>query len=123
MSTASENHQRFDPYLCCVCRRPASGVGYAPKYSRSVEQIAWTCLDPECLEIAAMTYSMSQTEFGRLDELATQAGGAEAGQYLDQIGKTDLATLDEREWQTFLRRLVSGYRVALKTKLRDESPF
>ncbi len=33
---------------------------------------------------------------------ARDAGGEMGGEYLDSINKTDLATLTEFEWQTFL---------------------
>jgi hypothetical protein len=116
-------HFRFDPCLCAVCRCSADGTGYAPKFTKSVDLVAWTCSDQECTAIANRTYQMRQQEFNRVEEMATVEGGNEAGQYLDEIGKTDLATLTELEWQTFCRKLVGGYRVAMKTTLRDEAPF
>lgn len=116
-------HFRFHPCLCAVCQCSAIGSGYAPKFTKSVEAIAWTCDDPECTTIARNTYEMRQQEFNRLEELATAEGGIAGGEYLDSIGKTDLTTLDELEWQTFCRKMIGGYRTALKTKLRDEAPF
>ena len=50
--------------------------------------------------------------------------GADAGAYLQRIGKTDIATLDAGEWREFLRRLFVGYELALRRKiLNNESPF
>lgn len=66
---------------------------------------------------------MNPREFGRLDSIATVKGGEEAGEYLDEIGKSDLASLEEHEWETFCMRLVAGYRFALHETLRDEAPF
>lgn len=115
--------REFSDRVCCVCARPATGMGFAPKGARSVSHIAWTCDDRECLEIARDSYSMKQTEFSRLDHLATLDAGGAGGEYLDKIGKSDLASLTEEEWQGFLIAIVGGYRAALKGRLRDEAPF
>jgi hypothetical protein len=40
---------------------------------------------------------------------AMQAGGAQGGEYLESIGKTDLAALDQGEYQTFVEAVISGY--------------
>ena len=112
------SHFRFSDRVCAVCASPAIGWGYS-KRARSPDDMAWCCDDPECIAIARETYAMRQLEFRRLDELSTEEGGAVAGQYLDTIGKTDLAALTEEEWQEFCRRLIGGYRVALKEKFRN----
>lgn len=44
----------------------------------------------------------------RIDERAILKGGDVAGQYLDDIGKTDLAKLTPEEWTTFCTRLVGA---------------
>ena len=116
------NHPRFSDRVCAVCARPAIGYGYAPKFTKVVD-IAWCCDDPECLAIARDSYTMKQTEFTRLDSLATEEGGALGGAFLDRIGKTDLATMTQDEWQEFCRQIIAGYRTALKEKLRYEAPF
>jgi len=50
-------------------------------------------------------------------------GGEIGGQYLDTIGKTDLATLTQEEWFEFCRRIVGGYRSALVNDLKNKAPF
>lgn len=115
-------HFRFNEFLCCVCRRPAVGLAVTAKGRRN-SPLGWVCDDAECIQIAKDSFDMRQLDFNRLDELATQEGGNEAGQYLDAIGKTDLAQLTEQQWQEFCRKMVGGYRLALKTKLKDEAPF
>ena len=49
-------------------------------------------IDPTPNEQAAITY-----------------GGKMAGEYLDSLGKTDLAILTVEEWQTLLTCIVGGY--------------
>jgi len=41
---------------------------------------------------------------------AIMASSEPAGQYLDSIGKTDLATLTEDEWYSFLEVVITGYQ-------------
>ncbi len=43
------------------------------------------------------------------EQTALTYGGAAGGQYLDSIGKTDLATLTSDEWQTFLQVVCFEY--------------
>lgn len=116
---------RFHDRVCAVCARPAIGWGYASHSYRTVaaDRIAWCCDDPECLAIARDSYAMKQIEFGRIDTLATEDGGQKGGEYLDSIGKTDLATLTADEWAELCRQIVGGYREALKGRLRNEAPF
>ena len=111
---------RHEPAICAVCARPATGYGVAPNHT---SKIMWVCDDPDCLQIAKSSYAMKQDHFERLDSLAAGKGGEKAGEYLEQIGKTDLATMNQTEWFEFCRRLVAGYRSALKNDLRDEAPF
>jgi hypothetical protein len=111
---------RFTDAVCGVCARSATGFGYAPQTGQS---ILWVCDDPDCLQVAKDTYTMKQDQFSRLESLAAGKGGEDGGQFLDNIGKTDLATLSPDEWHEFCRRIVAGYRKALVTSLKDETPF
>lgn len=50
--------------------------------------------------------------------------GAEAGRYLDEIKKTDLATLSGDEWRELLRRIIVGFEQIMRRKiLENEAPF
>jgi hypothetical protein len=49
-------------------------------------------IDPTPNEIAAMEH-----------------GGSMGGEYLDSIGKTDLASLGHDEWKTFVEAIITGY--------------
>lgn len=52
---------------------------------------------------------MNAAELDACEKMATGLAGEEAGAYLDELGKTDLATLTQEEWQTFLSRIVTGF--------------
>ncbi len=49
------------------------------------------------------------------ERAALAHGGAMAGEYLDSLGKTDLALLDIEEWRTFVEVVVTGYCDHLRT--------
>ncbi len=116
-------HDRFDTEICGVCGRQAIGIGYSAVPSRNSSPVMWLCDDADCIEIAKVTYSMKQDVFNRIESLAAGRGGEEGGAYLDQIGKTNLETLTPDEWYEFLRRIIGGYRKALKNDLKNEAPF
>jgi hypothetical protein len=43
------------------------------------------------------------------ERAAIAHGGAMAGEYLDSLGKSDLAQLSVEEWHTLLEVIVTGY--------------
>lgn len=57
------------------------------------------------------------------EEEALEAGGNAGGQYLDSIGKTDLATLSPLEWSTFLSKVLEGYGEHMRDAAVTTAPF
>lgn len=110
----------LEEHVCAVCRRSAVGYGYAPNAKAPT---AWVCDDPACLQLVRENYTALQRNFSRWESLAVQAGGKEAGAYLDAIGVTDLANLTADQYREFCCHLVAGYRSGLKLVTRDEAPF
>lgn len=51
---------------------------------------------------------------------AMRAAGRLAGEYLDSIGKTDLATLTGEEWTNFIDAVVTGYGDRLQELIRRD---
>ena len=43
------------------------------------------------------------------EEAAMAAGGDDAGEYLESLGKSDLATLTQPEWRQLIEIVVTGY--------------
>jgi len=110
---------RLETGLCAVCARREAGIGIQTHPKLRHSPFLWVCDDPDCLKIVTETARMRQDEFDRVESLAAVRGGDEAGQFLDQIGKSDMAKLTRAEWCEFCRRLVAGYRKALKTNLSN----
>jgi hypothetical protein len=62
------------------------------------------------ISIKRERYMIDATE----DELdAIEAASDPAGEYLESIGKTDLATMTEEEWFRFLEVVVTGFQSGL----------
>lgn len=57
------------------------------------------------------------------EEKAIAAGGAEAGAYLESIGKTDLAAMTPEEWREFCKRLFEATCADLKRQASEWVPF
>ena len=60
----------------------------------------WGVIDPDEYEIAAI-----------------EAASPMAGEYLESIGKTDLAVLTEAEWLTLLEVVITAYQDELARRL------
>ena len=123
MSSAVSRFATKEPTACAVCRRHAVWLGYgSPKRERP--PVIWLCDDNGCHAAAKKVYAMPNEMLDAYETGSALEAGADAGTYLEGIGKTDIATLDAGEWREFLRRLFVGYELALRRKiLNNESPF
>ena len=52
------------------------------------------------------------------EQAAMDNGGKLAGEYLEHLGKTDLATMTEEEWKMIVECIVTGYVEAMQ-KYKD----
>jgi len=73
-----------------------------------------------CAPVSAVGERMILTD-GEAEAL--EAGGALGGEYLDSIGKTDLATLTGEQWTTFLTKIFAGYSEHMSVGAHVEPPF
>lgn len=69
-----------------------------------------------------MATKVSLPEFHRIEQAALLDAGNKAGEYLDSINKTDLAQLDQVEWVTFLKTVITGFGDHIEKHL-EEVPF
>jgi hypothetical protein len=120
-----------EPTVCAVCRRHAVCLGYVPhskrpgsRWSNPCGPTIWLCDHEGCHAAGKRVYSMPQETLDAHEIGAALEAGAEAGGYLEQIGKTDLAALSGDEWREFLRRIVVGFEQVMRRKiLNGEPPF
>jgi hypothetical protein len=109
------------PTLCGVCRRRASHIGYTP---HDKQPIMWLCEDPICITTAKRVYRMKPQALGAYEEQAQEAASNAAGQFLDEIARTDLAVLDPDEWREFWRRAFNTYHNHMRDELAKlNAPF
>ena len=111
------------PIVCGVCRRRASGIGFAPGGYKP-PPVLWLCDDPRCHRLGKTAYQMPECKMDEFESRARFAAGQDAGAYLDEIGKTDLETLSEREWLLFIDKVILGFEQSLREQLtKSAAPF
>jgi hypothetical protein len=128
-----------EPTVCAVCRRHAVALGYVPHYRQPGQKAPawpsrawgnpqgptiWLCDHNGCHAASKKVYAMPNEILDAYEIGAALEAGAEAGGYLDEIGKFDLRTLDAGEWREFLRRVLVGFEHVMRRKiLNNEAPF
>lgn len=105
--------------ICAVCHRQARGFGYDPLLTFGViGELAHAC--------SMAHLDIISKEFGMIDPtpheiMAAIEGGRAGGEYLESIGKTDLATLTREEWQQFLLCVLGQYTRTLAKEVTAAS--
>lgn len=104
-----------EPADCSVCHRAAEGLGIG-----NDKNPRWLC--KECLLLASdIRRCRSLNAF---EVLALADAGADGGEYLDSLGRTDLADLTEHEYRDYVRKVVLGFGASLRKQIREGSaPF
>ncbi len=108
-----------DQRLCAVCRREPRGFGWFdaiyrvsdPRRDRSTRELC----SMRCQDICHRRRGMIDPTPNEI--AAMRAGGQAAGEYLESIGKTDLAVLTEAEWLTLLEVVITAYQDELARQL------
>lgn len=109
-----------EPIICCVCRRASYGLGHAARGRKPI----WICDNVACIKAGAKVYRMTEKEFTGHELFARRKAGDAGGQYLDGIGKTDLATLSDEEFLAFITAVIEGFGTSMRQRiLGDEAPF
>ncbi len=88
---------------CPICRRSSRGFWFYPKLL-STGGPALTACSSKHLDLAIKM--IDPTEYERE---AIAHGGVQAGEYLEALGKTDLATMTTEEWDAFIEVVCTGY--------------
>lgn len=115
--------RRAEAGCCAICRRIEAGVGYSPPPRHSEKaRIIWTC--EADIGRAKAVWHMRNDTLARIEREALLAAGDKAGDFLDQMGKTDLAKLSPEEWEAFLSTILEEYGAGVRTRLdADSVPF
>lgn len=104
---------------CVVCGRDARGYGY----QRGTAAMRRRACSIMCLDILVVRGG-DVLELTHFEKQAIDAASDAAGSYLEEIGKSDLATLTPEEWRHLLS-LVFVRSTAEVQRLADEGavPF
>ena len=97
--------------LCAVCRREARGFGWFdagfkvldPRRDRTRRRLC----SRTCQDICHRSRGMIDPTPN--EQAAMAAGGDAADEYLESLGKSDLATLSPAEWRQLIEIVVTGY--------------
>jgi hypothetical protein len=97
--------------LCAVCHRQSRGFGWFnanlsvdnPGRDESYRQLCSRICQDLCHRRRGMIDPTPN------ERAAMEHGGAMAGEFLDSLGKTDLAQLSVDEWHALIEVIVTGY--------------
>lgn len=120
------------PSLCAACPREARGFGWSepqpmkrvqakptrknkapppkPKPDKTFHACSMTCMDI----IAAKEGNMDNPTKHEIGAMRDAAG--RGGEFLNNLGKTDLATMDQNEWMQFVESVCTGYVDAIRSR-------
>lgn len=107
---------RTGDHQCVVCGRAAGDYVLWPRGKTP----GFTC-SHECAYLANWVREASVRELSDLERQALDKASDLAGEYLDGLGKTDLAELDLEEWRTLLGKIVQGFSTGLKGAMQKQS--
>lgn len=106
------------PAVCWLCGKHATGIGVgAVKWGRG--DYRWLC--QECVDIVE---ELNKTSYARLDILELEAlnGGVDAvGDYIESIGITDLALMDELDARLIVKAAWQGCANRLRQLIKEEA--
>ena len=101
------------PAECLVCKRHAIGIGLGN--DRTLAKPQWLCV--ECALLCNQIRSVKRLDM--YEVAALDDAGNEGGEYLDTLGKTDVATLNELEFREFIKRVMLGFGGLSTTAIAD----
>lgn len=112
---------------CFICKRRHDNLGFTTNSKTNpIKWLCWECLDDTHNGIRSKlpkVYHMPKRQLDEFEARALEDGGNAGGEYLDSIGKTDLATLTEEEWATFWRLGFVAYSDSMREIVSREVPW
>ena len=110
---------------CFICKRRHDNLAYGERH-QPLKWVCWECLDDTHNGVRSKLpriYHMSRKALDEYERRALEDGGNAGGAYLDEIQKTDLATLTEEEWSTFWRLGFVAYADSMREIVSREVPY
>lgn len=110
---------------CFICKRRHDNLAYGER-NQPEKWLCWECLDDTHNGVRSKlpkVYHMPKRQLDEYERRALEDGGNAGGEYLDSIGKTDLASLEPDEWSRFLSLVLVGYADGMREIVSREVPF
>lgn len=84
---------------CAICGRASVGYAFVTRWGPDRE--SYPACSLRCLDILALEQK-NVFKLRHYENQAIEAASDRAGEYLDGLGKTDLATMTPEEWRTLI---------------------
>ena len=94
------------PGLCAVCHREPRGFGWFDARYRVSDPRRDTSRRRLC---SMLCQNLCDGRRGMIVATTNERAAMEQGEYLDSLGKSDLAQFSLEEWQTLIEVIVTGY--------------
>jgi len=107
---------RTGDWQCISCARVAGEYAIWPR-----GKIPGFACSIECAHLAYWVREKTVSELNDLEKSALGKASDFAGEYLDELGKTDMAQMTREEWATFLEKVLLGFSSGLRSELKSES--
>ena len=121
MRKAQQTSKEGGIVSCAVCGRDTRGLGFQLPGLRNAP-MRRAC-SPLCLDILCVKGG-DVLELTHFERQAVEAASDAAGEYLERVGKTDLAIMSRDEWQELLKGVFLSTTGTIQ-RLSDEAavPF
>ena len=124
MSAVLDRFATEPPTCCAVCRRRAHEIGFGVLLPDMTAKVVHCCYDMACVRAVHRIAQMADDKLDAHEKKALVEAGHAGGDFLDRIGKTDLATLNERQWTDFLGTVLRGFEASMRRQMTEhEAPF
>jgi hypothetical protein len=104
--------------VCAICGRAGRGFGW---FDPNGGKVTYRACSKECVETIIRRFPMvdpTEHEIAALLEASQPAG-----EYIEALGRTDMATWSHDQWMSFLETVVTAYADALRKFADEKVPF
>lgn len=104
------------PGVCFICRRRDCGLGVDQgRYEQ--QQVGWMCQACTDAGFGRLALEAPDQAFDAVEHRALLHAAAQAGGYLDTLGRYDVGELHPDEWLHVMRTAVEGFASAIRREL------
>lgn len=113
--------------MTCPCGSAPRGFAWQDLSKPAFDRPAPThACSMTCLKVVSTNRgdaAMLERELNKVENEAVAAASAEAGAYLERIGKTDLTQMTEAEWLGFIGHAFGAVSAEVRKLWKEDCPF